>query len=329
MYLRGVMKNIEVEPPQNPVSVRELLASDSIAAIVRDCVVGARDERLVTHPRVQKSGLVLVGHRVGVVPTRVQVFGETEISFLESLGEDQRRERAEGLCEMGISLVVVTRGVEPPKELVVAAESTGTPMVVSSERSSRTIRVFHQEMDRLLAPKTRVHGVLIEVHGLGTLLRGPSGIGKSECGVFLLERGGHRLVADDQVCLTRLPTDRIVGGPPPMLRHHIEVRGIGILNVRDLYGATAVRDEVEVDLVVDLEPWRSDGDYERLGVDEHTVALLGVEIPALRVPVRPGRDMAVILEIAAQNHLLKREGLHGARRFEERLAGSTSRDSEK
>ena len=154
------------------------------------------------------------------------------------------------------------------------------------------------------------------------LLTGPSGIGKSECGLSLVERG-HRLVADDQVVLQRLPPAQLWGTAPPLLRNHLEIRGIGIVNVRDLYGAAAVRERKLVQLVVELCPWSDDdAEYERLGIERRTRALLDVPVPMLRIPVRPGRDMAVILEVAARNHLLQRAGHHGARKFVERLEAS-------
>jgi HPr kinase/phosphorylase len=275
-------------------------------------------DRVIDHPRVQKSGLLLVGHTQGVIRTRVQVFGETEISYLETLDVEARRARVEFIFGLGLSAIVVSRGVTPLPELIAQAEQTGTPLIVSPVRSSSTINAIHAVLDRLLAPRERLHGVLVEVHGLGMLLRGSSGIGKSECALFLVERG-HRLVADDIVELIRLPTGAVMGSPAPLLKHHLEIRGVGILNIRYLFGATAVRDEARVDLIIELCPWRDDEAYERLGLDDQTEELLGTPLPKLRIPVRPGRDMGVILEIAARNQLLKGEGLHGARRFAERL----------
>jgi HPr kinase/phosphorylase len=300
------------------VSVGELLAHPDLSG---SYVLRAGERglgRLVRHQRVQKSGLVLANHSQGVTPSRVQVLGETEISYLQSLPEAVRAERVAFMLALEMCLVVVTRGVEPPPLLIEQADRTGTPLVVSPLRSSVTINQLHLVLDRLLAPRMRMHGVFVVVHGVGMLLTGASGIGKSECALFLVERG-HRLVADDQVELTRLPNATLVGAPMPLLKHHLEIRGLGILNIRDLFGATAVRDEARVDMVVELCAFRDDEPYERLGLDDHRAELLEASVSKLRVPVRPGRDMAVILEISARNHLLKREGLHGARRFAERL----------
>jgi len=304
--------------PEVSVSVRTLIEHTDL----RDKLhlhAGERGiDRVIDHPRVQKSGLILVGHMRGVMPRRVQVLGETEISYLEGLDAKTRAERVAFLCAMNMSMIVVTRGALPLPELVEYAERSGTPLVGSPTRSSTTINSLHAVLDRLLAPRARLHGVLVEMYGVGTLLLGPSGIGKSECALFLVERG-HRLVADDLVELTRLPNSNVLGSPAPLLRHHLEIRGVGILNIRDLFGATSVRDEAHVDLVVELCPWREDEVYERLGLDDQTMELLGTKISRLRIPVRPGRDMGVLLEMAARNHLLKREGVHGARRFAERL----------
>jgi len=311
------------EPPgdareRQGIFVRELLEHPDLRENFRLRAGAPGLERSVDHQRVQKSGLVLAQHSQGVVPSRIQVLGETEISYLESLPESVREERVLFMLALGMSMVVVTRGVEPPRALVEHADRTETPLVISSLRSSATINRLHYVLDHVLAARSRVHGVFVVVHGVGILLTGPSGIGKSECALFLVERG-HRLVADDQVELTRMPNATLVGAPIPLLKHHLEIRGLGILNIRDLFGATAVRDEARVDLVVELCPFRDDEAYERLGLDDQNTELLETSVSKLRVPVRPGRDMAVILEISARNHLLKREGLHGARRFAERL----------
>ncbi len=296
------------------ITVAHLLAEPRLNAIIR--LVGGHEgqDRVLNHPRVQKPGLVLVGHTHGVVPTRVQILGETEITFLEGLSPKEQLERLRILFGLGLSLVVVTRGIEPPAALLEVAEATSTPLAVAEPRSSRAIQAIHLVLDGILAPSETRHGVLMDVHGIGTLLLGPSGIGKSECALFLVERG-HRFVADDQVILSLLPSEQILGRAPTLLRNHLEVRGIGIINVRDLFGANAVRSEKTVQLVVEICPWSDDEPFERLGLDDSTMEILGASIPMLRIPVRPGRNMAVILEVAARNHILKAAGHHGAQKF--------------
>jgi len=303
-----------VNPEPGVTSVAALLDHGELGSFVR--VHSGHDglSRLVTHPRIQKSGLVFAGHDHGIVPTRVQILGETEISFLEKLDDSTRDRRIAAFFDMGLSAVVVTRGVAPLSGLVRHAKRTTTPLLTSEVRSSRTIAAIHRGLDELLAPSASTHGVLVDIHGVGVLLQGPSGIGKSECALFLVERG-HRLVADDQVILAIDPAGNVYGRPPPLLRYHLEVRGIGILNIRDLFGATAVRRRKNVDLVVELCPWKAGEAYERLGLDDLSHELLGTELPMLRIPVSPGRDMGVILEVAARNHLLKQSGHHAAKRF--------------
>ena len=301
------------------VTVRALLEHGAVREELR-LVAGAMGvDRGIDYPRIQKSGLALVGHMRGIVATRIQILGETETSFLATLPPEQRRTHVDAFFDLRLSCVIVTSGVEPSAELLDAAARTQTPLVITGARSSRTINAIHQLLDRLLAPSVTLHGVLCDVHGVGTLILGPSGIGKSECALFLVERG-HRLVADDQVRLTLMPGGRVIGAPPPLLKHHLEIRGLGILNIRDLFGATVVADESPVDLVVELCPWRDGEPYERLGLDELHHDVLGARVPKLRVPVRAGRNMGVILEVAARNELLKRAGHHSAKRFAAALA---------
>lgn len=314
---------MSVSSPQTspPLVTRALIADPALAPLLRVVAGEGGLDRQVSHPRIQKSGLALAGHLVGVVSSRVQILGETELTYLEALAPELRAERLRGFFGLGLACVVVTRGVDPLPELIEIARETDVPLVISEPRSSTTIGALHGALDRLLAPRQSMHGVMIEVHGLGMLLVGPSGIGKSESALVMIERG-HRLVADDRVELERTG-ERIYAAPPALLKHHLEIRGLGILNVRDLFGATAVQDEARLDLVVELcrLDQESEGDpFDRLGLDDTTRTVLGIDVPMLRVPVYPGRDLGVLLEVAARNHLLKRAGHHSARAFAERLA---------
>ena len=304
--------------PGPPTLARTLLADPAIAAITQLVAGEAGLDREITQARIQKSGLALAGHMHGLVRTRVQLLGETELSYLATLDAATQLQRARQMFALDLSCVLVTRGVEVPAPLLAAARATSTPLVVSTHRSSSTIQFVHEVLDRLLAPRLRVHGVLVDVHGLGILLTGASGIGKSECALFLVERG-HRFVADDAVDLVRSQNAVVTGSSPPALRHHLEIRGLGVLNIRDLFGATSVRESVTIDLVVELARFDTADEDDRLGLDDRTRDLLGVPVPTLRIPVREGRDMGVLLEVAARNQLLKRSGLHGARAFLDRL----------
>lgn len=304
-----------------------MLAADPQLGIPLQRVAGASGlTRPIRHPRVQKSGLALAGHFLGVVPTRVQIFGETELSYLESLTPDLQSITARGFFALGLSCVIVANGHEPSRPLVAAAEASGTPLLVTTASTSLTINAIHAVLDERLAPQTRLHGVLVDVFGVGLLLLGKSGIGKSECALELVLRG-HRLVADDIVQCDWRPPGMIFGRAADLLRHHIEVRGLGVLNVEALFGVTSVRARKRIDVVVRLVEWDDRAEYDRLGLDDTYIEILNARIRELTVPVRPGRDMGSILEIAARNELLRRAGTHSPREFmsrlEEQLVGPT------
>jgi HPr kinase/phosphorylase len=307
-------------PPQvlRSISVRELLDDPRLGLNVR-LVAGASGlGREVAHPRIQKSGLALVGHLHGVVPSRIQVLGETELSYAETLSEAEQQRAAEGFFSIPVACVIVTRGVDPPRPFCVEAERTGTPLVVCTERSSTVIASLHTLLDERLAPRTRIHGVLVDVFEVGVLLLGKSGIGKSECALELVMRG-HRLVADDVIEADYRPPGMVFGQPAALLRHHIEVRGLGILNIKDLFGVTAIRERKRVDLVVELQLWQPDAPYDRIGLEDRYRDVLGVSVREVVLPVRPGRNMSSIIEIAARNELLRQAGHHPAKEFVKNL----------
>lgn len=310
-------------PPFSPQPRGEIttgaLASDPNLSIQLRRVAGEPGlGRPIRHPRVQKPGLALAGHFYGVVPTRVQVLGETELSYLDAMNGEARSVAARGFFTLGLSCVILTSNREPPRALVSAAEASTTPLFISDSRSSRTINAIHAVLDDRLAPQTSLHGVLVDVFGVGVLLLGKSGIGKSECALELVLRG-HRLVADDVVLCDWRPPGIVFGAPADLLRHHIEVRGLGVLNVKALFGVTSVRERKRIDIVVRLAEWEDHGEYDRLGVEEKFNVILGTAIRELTVPVRPGRDMGTILEIAARNELLRRAGTNSSLEFMGRL----------
>ncbi|WP_245678569.1 HPr(Ser) kinase/phosphatase [Chondromyces crocatus] len=309
--------------------MRELIHDQGLG--LRLTLVGgaAGLNRGIDHTRIQKSGLALAGHFHGIVPTRVQILGQTEQSYLARLGHEERVRALHGFFGLDLSCVIITGGEaggsafamgEMP-ELAACAEETGTPLLSSPVRSSATIAALHTLLDDRLAPRVRLHGVLVDVFGVGLLLVGPSGIGKSECALDLVMRG-HRLVADDAVECDFRPPRMVFGAPAELLRHHLEVRGLGVLNVKDLFGVTSIRERKRIDVVVKLVAWSENTEYDRLGLDERSHVILGVSIRELCIPVQPGRDMASILEVAARNELLKHAGHHAAREFFNRLEGS-------
>ncbi|MEO8801423.1 MAG: HPr(Ser) kinase/phosphatase [Polyangiaceae bacterium] len=304
--------------PHGEITTRAL-AEDKGLSIALDRRAGDSGmDRPIRHPRVQKSGLALAGHFHGVVPTRVQILGETELSYLDSLDVTARSTSARGFFALGLSCVVITSSHEPPRAFIAAAEATGTPLFLTEARSSRTINALHAVLDDRLAPHSSLHGVLVDIFGVGVLLLGKSGIGKSECAIELVLRG-HRLVADDVVECDWRPPGIVFGHAAELLRHHVEVRGLGVLNVQALFGVTAVRERMQIDLVVRLTEAIEGEEHDRLGLEERHHVILGEPIRELSVPVRPGRDMGTILEIAARNELLRRAGVVSSKEFLDRL----------
>jgi len=312
------MSDSPSQVPQH-LSVRELLEDSALGLKMRLVAGGAGLDRKIQHVRIQKSGLALVGHLHGVVPTRIQIMGGTELSYIEGLRPAEQASAVAALLSVGISCVLVTRGAEPPPSLVAAAQRTDTPLLVCAERSSLAINRLHALLDERLAPRTRIHGVLVDVFEVGVLLLGKSGIGKSECALELVMRG-HRLVADDAIECDFRPPGMVFGQPAALLRHHIEVRGLGILNIKDLFGVTAIRERKRLDLVVELE--QGEREYDRLGLEDETRDILGVSVRKVTLPVRPGRNMSSIIEIAARNELLRQAGHHPARDLVHRLERS-------
>lgn len=312
------MSDSPSQVPQH-LSVRELLEDSGLGLKMRLVAGGAGLDRKIQHVRIQKSGLALVGHLHGVVPTRIQIMGGTELSYIEGLRPAEQASAVAALLSVGLSCVLVTRGAEPPPSLVAAAQRTDTPLLVCAERSSLAINRLHALLDERLAPRTRIHGVLVDVFEVGVLLLGKSGIGKSECALDLVMRG-HRLVADDAIECDYRPPGMVFGQPAALLRHHIEVRGLGILNIKDLFGVTAIRERKRLDLVVELE--QGEREYDRLGLEDDTRDVLGVAVRKVTLPVRPGRNMSSIIEIAARNELLRQAGHHPARDLVHRLERS-------
>ncbi len=274
--------------------------------------------RRISGARIQKPALALTGYTAHVHPERVQVLGLTEMSFLESLTAEAREHGISSLCALEPSAIVVTRGLVVPVELVTHAEKHGVPLFSTPLMSSTFINRVTKWLEHRLSPTTSIHGVLIDVLGVGILLLGKSGIGKSEAALELVLRG-HRLVADDIVEIHKRPPDMIYGSGSEIIKHHMEIRGLGIINIKDLFGISAVRDQKKIELVVELSDWNDEEEYDRLGVEEQRHSILEVPLPLLRVPIRPGRHIGSIIEVAARNLLLKFQGKHSAREFQERL----------
>jgi HPr kinase/phosphorylase len=278
----------------------------------------------ITHPRIQKLSLALTGFLQQIRTGRIQVIGETEVRYCEGLGADPRRHVFAEACRLPVTTFLVTKGLPPPPELLEEAEAADVPVIVSGQASSVVIADVQEFLQDRLAPRVRLHAVLLDVYGLGVLLLGESGVGKSECALDLVQRG-HRLVADDVVEVRAVGPHLLVGTGPDVLRHHIELRGIGIVNVVDLFGVASVRDRKRIELVMRLVDWVQGEEYERLGLDDRWYEIMGTRVAYLEMPVSAGRNISILVEVAARTHMLKLHGYHPARALVERLDADLER----
>jgi len=300
------------------MTVGELLTDEAAASLNLVLLSGGDGiDNIVDRPRIQKPGLALAGFLEYIHPGRVQVLGKSETSFLGERAPAERSRIVSQLCRQGVSCFVLTTGLDPSAELLDETERQGVPLLRTELSSSTTIERLTRYLEDKLAPRAVVHGVLLDVYGLGVLLLGDSGVGKSECAIELVVRG-HRLVSDDVVEIKRLG-DRLVGTGPEMTRYHMELRGVGIINVKDLFGVASVRLTKFVEFVIRLDPWKRGKKYDRLGLDDNGYEILGITLPYVEMPVGPGRNLSVLIEVAARNHLLKLKGYHPARELARKL----------
>jgi HPr kinase/phosphorylase len=274
--------------------------------------------RRISNQRIQKPGLALAGYVKQVHPERVQILGSTEISYLQTLTEEDARRSVDSFMSLDPACVIVTKGLDVPKVLLDSAEKMGVPLLRTPIVSSTAIDAIQKHLELQLAPTASIHAVLMDVLGVGVLLLGKSGIGKSEAALDLIMRG-HRLVADDLVEVRRTSGEVLVGWASELIKHHMEVRGLGIINIKDMFGVAAVRDEKKIELVLELTRWDASETHDRLGLDEMVYPILEVPVPLLRIPVSPGRNVSSLIEVAARNRLLQVRGHHSAREFQERL----------
>ena len=268
--------------------------------------------------RIQRPGLALSGFMDKLDPERVQVLGSTELDFLASLEEKRIREILSAITGFALCCILITKGLEPPSGLKELGHKNKVPILRSGLQSSILIRRLVNYLEESLAEETSVHGALLDLFGLGVLILGKSGIGKSECALELVDRG-HQLVADDIVRISLWPPNNLIGSGYDLTRYHLEIRGLGIIDIKELFGVASIREKVKIELAIELEEWKKLGEYNRTGLDEDAIEFLRVQIPMIRMPVAPGRNMAVIFEVAVRNYLLKREGIHSAKELDKRL----------
>ncbi len=306
------------------VKVAEIV--ESTASDLQLAVLAGRAgfANVINVTRIQKPGLALTGYVDFVQKQRVQILGSTELTYIDRLDEDTRTRACEGFCAVDVAVIVCTKGMAVSAALVNAAEAHGRPLLTTPQGTDVFIARIESWLEDRLAPQTTMHGVLVEVYGLGVLLLGKSGIGKSELALDLVQRG-HPLVADDVVTIRRRGAETLYGQGSGLTKHLLEIRGLGILNVKDLFGVSAVREKKRIDLIAELVEWKHDEEYDRLGLDERFFTILDVEVPLITVPVRPGRNMGVIVEAAARNQLLKSMGHSSALDLQERLARELAR----
>ncbi len=276
------------------------------------------DSVFVTNSDINRPGLQMAGFAKLFDSTRIQIMGKVEFLFLEQFQTDEREERLESFFELGFPALVITRGQQIFPEMTELAEKYEIPLLRTEYGTSQFMSMVIRYLNVQLAPRRTRHGVLCEIYGEGILIMGESGVGKSEAAIELVKRG-HRLVADDAVEIKKISDSALVGSSPEIIRHFVEVRGIGIIDVKEIFGMGAIKDEQQIDMVIHLEAWDKNKQYDRLGmVDEYT-NIMGINIPSLTIPVKLGRNIAVIVEVAAMNNRQKKMGYNAAVELNNRL----------
>ncbi|MBQ9801877.1 MAG: HPr(Ser) kinase/phosphatase [Clostridia bacterium] len=302
--------------------------SISLAALIKELSLTAlhlptdAESIIISNNQVDRPGLALTGFLDEFEETRIQVVGVAEYRYLTKCEEGARNEKIEAFfAKKPIAVVFTTTAEQEPYPVMLeAAQRHGVPFLATKEKTSPFMAALIAYLNVQLAPRITRHGVLVEVYGEGLLLLGDSGVGKSETAIELVKRG-HRLIADDAVEIKRVSAKTLVGTAPPIIRHYVELRGIGIIDVRRIFGMGAVKDSQGIDLVINLEPWVQGKMYDRLGLDKQTMNILGNEVPSITIPVKPGRNLAIILEIAAMNNRQKKMGYNTAEEFNRKLLG--------
>lgn len=300
------------------LSIQEILDEEE-AGLDLELLAGASGlDNKVTVPRIQKPGLALAGYSSSLHRDRIQILGSTELSYLATMSQEMATDHLLQIFSRNLSCLIITKDQAVPDYLLQQAEAFNTPLLRTKHLSSSFISLITKFLEERLLPTSTLHGVLIDILGVGVLLQGKSGIGKSECALELILRG-YRLVADDVIKVRLKLPSVIFGEGMDLLHYHMEIRGLGILNIKHLFGVAAIRERKKIDMVVELVNWEEGKEYDRLGLEEKTFEIHGVELPYMHIPVGPGRNIGTIVEVAARNQLLKEMGYHSAREFQELL----------
>jgi HPr kinase/phosphorylase len=303
------------------IPVRELVENRGDSLALELLTADADLERAVADPDISSPGLALAGYTSRFPGGRMQVFGETEMTYLASLDEPEVRRRLEAVFSFDVPAVFITKGQRVPTTFLEVAGRRGVPTFRTALTTKDFYRKIKPYLEAALAPTTTLHGSLADVHGVGLLFVGKSGVGKSECVLDLVERG-HRLVADDLVMVSRRGNDVLIGKGHELQRHHMEIRGVGIIDVRTLFGIRAIRQQKRLEVVVQLEHWDEARAYTRTGLELDEAEILGVPVPRVTIPLNPGKNITVISEVIAMNHLLRYSGVNSALAFDQRLRES-------
>ena len=298
--------------------------SVSLSKIIAELNIGVvylprnGEDILIFSADINRPGLHLAGFFDYFDPKRIQLIGRSETAYLEQIGEEEREKSLENFFAAGPVAVIVSRSITPSELMVEKAKKYGVPLLVTSEGTSNFATALNAMLNTELAPRVTRHGVLVEVYGEGVLLLGDSGVGKSETAIELVKRG-HRLIADDAVEIRRVSNKTLVGSSPENIRHFLELRGIGIINVRKIFGIGAVKVTEKIDMLINLEIWNQAKVYDRMGMESEYTDILGLSVPSLTIPVKPGRNLAVIIEVAAMANRQKKMGYNAAHELMERL----------
>jgi HPr kinase/phosphorylase len=305
---------------------KKVKVSDLVKQFNMEVICGEEGlKRGITVADLYRPGLEMAGYFNYHPLERVQILGKTELTFFNTLTADVRRDRMERLCNEETPCILITRGMDVPEQLITAATEKQMPVIRSKAATTTLASQITDFLENKLAPTTTIHGVLVDIYGIGILISGTSGIGKSETALELVKRG-HRLIADDAVEIRQSAQNVLMGNAPELIKHLLEIRGVGIINVMTLFGAGAIRNNTRISVVINLEIWQQDKQYDRLGLDEETTKIIDTDVPLVTIPVRPGRNLAVIVEVAAMNYRLKRMGYNAAQQFTNKLTETLAGD---